>query len=115
MPCIYSVEIMIAATVYVVAKDEADAVQQVQAFHMDGGEMRTGDEFIEGLPVSGARFGGPDFPTISISPAVTVHAENLKAFFVEEAVEPAEDCEIENPFHPESPEGRAWAEGRTYG
>lgn len=84
MANIYSVEIMIAATVYVVAKDEADAVQQVQAFHMDDGEMRSGDELIEGLPVSGARYDDPDFPPISISPAVTVHAEDLTAYFVEE-------------------------------
>ncbi|WPE19916.1 hypothetical protein [Shinella zoogloeoides] len=25
------------------------------------------------------------------------------------------EIEDENPFHPESPEGRAWAEGRSYG
>jgi hypothetical protein len=76
---IYSVEITIAATVYVVAASEAEAVEQVKAFHMDGGELRTGDEFIDGLPVSGASFDHPDFPDISMSPAITVYAEATRA------------------------------------
>lgn len=89
---IYSVEVMIAATVYVAAKDEADAVEQVKTFHMDGGELRTGDEFIEGLPVSGARYSDPGFPEISISPAVTLYAEDLTAYFVEEVEDFEFDC-----------------------
>lgn len=98
---IYSVEIMLAATVYVVAENEADAVQQVQAFHMDGGEMSTrNNEFIAGLPVSGARYDDPDFPEISISPAVTVYAENLAASHVEDI---SEDDSFDN--------GRAFEEG----
>lgn len=85
MANIYSVEIMIAATVYVVADDETDAVTQVRQFHMDGGEMSTrNNEFIDGMPVSNARYGDENFPAISISPAVTIHAENLSAEFVEE-------------------------------
>jgi hypothetical protein len=93
MAKVFSADIMVCMTVYVVAETEEDACKQVQAFHGEGGEMRTGDEFISGLPVSEARYSDPDFPDISISPAVTVYAEDLTAYFVEEIEEEAEEEE----------------------
>lgn len=108
MTKVFSVDIMVCMTVYVTAETEEDACKQVQAFHGEGGELRKDEEFISGLPVSEARYSDPDFPDISISPAVTVHAENLTAYFVEEI---EEDEDADNPFDPESPEGRAWRDG----
>jgi hypothetical protein len=90
---IYSVEITIAATVYVVAASEAEAVEQVKAFHMDGGELRTGDEFIDGLPVSGVSFDHPDFPDISMSPAITVYAEATRADLEDELDDDGEELD----------------------
>lgn len=84
MPAIFSVEITIAATVYVLAEDEDEAIRAVRAFDQNSGELPAHSEIIDGLPVSGARFGDPDFPTISISPAITVHASDCDAYFVEE-------------------------------
>jgi hypothetical protein len=81
---IFSVEIAIAATVYVTAESEDEAVRKVRAFNNHGGEFRTELEFIEGLPVSSARFGSPNFPEISISPAVTVHSDSQEAYLVDD-------------------------------
>lgn len=87
MAKIFSVDIMIAATVYVVADDTDSALRAVHAFDQHGGEFRTGTEFIEGLPVSSAHYGDPDFPAISLSPAVTVHANDSYICEVEEIEE----------------------------
>lgn len=81
---IYSVNVMICATIYVVAESEDDATQQVQAFHMDGGTLSNDDEIIDGVPVSGMEFNNPNFPEISMSPAVTVYAENLSAEYADD-------------------------------
>ncbi len=82
---IFSVEIRVAATVYVVAETEEEAINTVKEFDQTGGELPTGIEFIDGLPVSGARYNDPGFPDISISPAVTIYASGLTAYFVEES------------------------------
>lgn len=71
MSKIYSIDVTIAATVYIRADTRAAAIEQARALEegkcIEVGESEDGD-----IPVSGLRYDDPDLPDLSLSPGMTV-------------------------------------------
>jgi hypothetical protein len=66
---IYRIDMMVAATAYIRANSEDEALQLARAMRDDTLEVAdAGSE----VPISGARFDDPDLPDVSLSPAMTV-------------------------------------------
>ena len=72
MPKLYSGEIMIAATVYVVADSEEEARKEIEALHGTGIEFSSRRQMIaDDLWVTGESYNS-DMPALSLSPAMTI-------------------------------------------
>lgn len=68
---VYSVEIKICGTVYVKARSEAEAIEEVRKLDGAGIELAE-DDGLE-LPITGKNYDDPDLPDVSMSPAMTVY------------------------------------------
>lgn len=67
---LYSVEVMICATAYIMATSEDDALAQANGLkHQSPAIQDSGGE----VPVSGLRYDDPRLPPVSLSPAMTIH------------------------------------------
>lgn len=67
---LYSIEVRVYATVYVVAEDEDDAFAKVATLYGDSVELA--EDLHAELPIYGGDFDSPDLPEISLSPAMTI-------------------------------------------
>jgi len=68
---VYSVTIKIAATAYIKAETEADALRKAGALENCGLELPTGD--MGDADICGLAYDDPELPEISLSPAMTMH------------------------------------------
>lgn len=71
MAQLYAVEAMIAATLYIKADSEAEAVAKARG--VVGAGLEVADDGGE-VEISGLMFDDPELPEISFTPAMTVHA-----------------------------------------
>jgi hypothetical protein len=85
MANLYSFEVTIHATLYVVAEDEAAAVAEAKTWKGQGVELPTG--FGSSIEVNGDQFSA-DMPEVSLSPAVTFGEVDLEPELVEEFGDP---------------------------
>jgi hypothetical protein len=72
---VYSADILIHATVYVKAKDAAEATMIIAG--LEGTCLTLSEQDDEELPISGLDYDNPDLPDVSLSPAMTVGAAEL--------------------------------------
>ena len=67
---VYSIEVKLCATAYVRAKSAADALRQAVALAGKSPIILNAEGEV---PVSGLPFADEDLPTVSLSPAMTIH------------------------------------------
>lgn len=70
MSNLYSVEVMICATAYIKAGSGDEALKIAAGLKDDSLELLEQDGEV---PISGKRFGDRDLPSVSLSPAMTIH------------------------------------------
>lgn len=68
---VYSITIQIAATAYIKADNEAEALAKANALNLRALELPTG--YLGEVAISGLRFDNPHLPEVSLSPAMTMH------------------------------------------
>lgn len=77
MAKLYSTEVLLAATVYVVADSEEEALKEVKALHANGLEFPSREmQVADGLFVTGTQFSA-DMPPVTLSPAMTLYAHDM--------------------------------------
>ncbi len=76
MSKLFSVDIRLAATVYVKADSEADAAAKVKTLNRESGELREA-YFMENLPINGDYSDDETLPEMSLSPAVTIYVDGM--------------------------------------
>ncbi|TPJ51772.1 MULTISPECIES: hypothetical protein [unclassified Mesorhizobium] len=67
---LYSIELKIAATAYIKAVDEEQAL--AAAMDMVGNGIELSEDLCAGIPITGRRFDDEDLPEVSLSPAMTI-------------------------------------------
>lgn len=65
---IYSVDVQVCATAYVLANSEEEALGLIQRLRNQTLELEEDGDLISGAP-----FDDPNFPDLSLSPAMTIH------------------------------------------
>lgn len=70
---LYSVDLMIAATVYIKADTLEEAQTKLGQLHHTALELR--EDRHQQLPITGCSYDNPQMPKVSLSPAMTVHVE----------------------------------------
>lgn len=66
---VYSIEVQVAATAYIRAKNPAEAMEKAKALKDSSPDiLDSGGD----VPVSGARLDSSDLPEVSLSPAMTI-------------------------------------------
>jgi hypothetical protein len=70
---IYSKELWICATAYIRADNEQQAEEKLRTLHLATLEVAEQDG---GVCVSGAPYDDPELPELSLSPAMSVYADN---------------------------------------
>lgn len=89
---LYRIDVEVAATAYIVADNEADALEMARTqFTQTGGELPLGD-VADGVVIDGGEF-NPTMPEVSLSPAVTfvkLHGDRME--LVEEWPNDGEDA-----------------------
>jgi hypothetical protein len=72
MAQVYSVEVLICATAYILTDSEEEAAKVAQRHFKGGEDASTSDRSWHGdVEISGAQFDAEDFPEVSLSPAMT--------------------------------------------
>lgn len=92
MANLYSIDVRLTATAYIVADSEAEAMEMARAaFDNTGGELPTGEADIT---VDGSTYSA-DMPEVSLSPAVTfdAFADDARVSFEQEFEEEEEEEE----------------------
>lgn len=88
MSGIYSITLLVAATAYIRADTEAEAIEIARGMEQDGLEVRDAGGDIE---ISGLQYDDPDLPDVSFSPAMTVQKLDDEAIASIECVHEIED------------------------
>ncbi len=84
MTKLYSADIVINATAYIMAESAEEAVEKLSSIHDDGIEFSSRRQTIsDGIEMTGERY-GPDMPEISLSPAMTIRAPYRTVSLVED-------------------------------
>lgn len=63
---VYSIDLVVAATAYIKAENEEEAIAKIR-------EFADGELMVEGTMISDAQFRSPNLPDVSLSPAMTIH------------------------------------------
>jgi hypothetical protein len=96
---IYSKELWICATAYIAAATPEEAMEKFRALHdetLELAENRDAD-----LPITGQMYDDPDFPEVSLSPAMSIYADSEHAgddlpSYVDEGESLSDDEDEEN-------------------
>lgn len=67
---VYRIEMMVCATAYIKARSPADAYRKALKLKQESPNILDHEG---GLPVCGLQFTDPNLPSISLSPAMTIH------------------------------------------
>ena len=67
---LYQVDVTIAATAYIKAESETDAIRKAR--QLIGGTLEVQDGKYDGVEVSGLSYDNPELPDTSLSPAMTI-------------------------------------------
>ena len=71
---LYSIDMQVAATAYVKAGSEAEALRKVASIH--GTCLNLEDPNQSDVPISSAGYVDPDLPEVSFSPVMTIYGPN---------------------------------------